>query len=81
MKISVGSGTHQLAIYAIDWDNQGRTENIQIVDGTTGAPLDTLRTVSSFAGGIYLIWNISGNIQINVTNTAGPNAVISGVFF
>jgi hypothetical protein len=39
------------------------------------------QTVSSFHGGIYLVWTISGDVQINVTLTGGANAVISGVFF
>jgi len=71
---------HQLALYALDWDMQGRAETIQIVDTATGATLDT-RNISNFSNGIYVIWNISGNITINVTVTSGPNPVISGVFF
>jgi IPT/TIG domain/Glucodextranase, domain B len=74
------SNTHQFAIYALDWDNQGRSETIQITSAATGALLDT-RTISGFANGIYLIWNISGNITITVSQVSGPNAVISGVFF
>jgi hypothetical protein len=80
LNVNVGSGTHQLALYAIDWDNNGRAETIQIVDAATGAQLD-LRTLSNFTNGVYLIWNVSGNIQVNVTRTGGSNAVISGVFF
>jgi hypothetical protein len=28
-----------------------------------------------------LVWNISGNVQINVTALTPPNAVVSGIFF
>jgi hypothetical protein len=28
-----------------------------------------------------LSWNITGSVTFTVTNTAGPNAVVSGVFF
>jgi hypothetical protein len=31
--------------------------------------------------GTYLIWNISGGVKVTVTSTAGPNAVVSGIFF
>jgi hypothetical protein len=74
--------SHQIALYALDWDNYGggRAEMIQILDGTTGAVLDT-RNISAFTNGIYLIWNISGNVNINVTLTGGGNAVVSGLFF
>jgi hypothetical protein len=49
---------------------------------TTGAVLDT-ETVSSFTAGQYLNWAISGNVLNTITHTAGagPNAVLSGLFF
>src|SRR5205823_5965427 len=37
---------HDLALYALDWDNQGRSELIQISDAATGAIRDT-QTISS----------------------------------
>jgi hypothetical protein len=73
---------HQIALYALDWDSPGgaRAETIQIVNQATGVVLDT-RSISDFTGGMYLIWNISGHVRVNVTRTAGANAVISGIFF
>jgi Putative Ig domain len=73
--------THQIALYAVDWDLQGRTEKIQIVDANNPGSVLSTQTVSSFTGGVYLVWNISGHVKINVTSNAGPNAVVSGVFF
>ena len=72
--------SHKFALYAVDWDNGGRSETVQIVDANTNAVLNT-ETISSFAGGTYLVWNISGHVKINVTTIAGFNAVVSGVFF
>lgn len=72
--------SHELALYALDWDNQGRTESIQIVDAASNSQLD-VRTLSNFTGGTYLVWNISGSVKINVTVTGGPNAAVSGIFF
>jgi hypothetical protein len=73
--------SHQVAIYALDWDgNFGRSETVQVLDANTNAALDS-RTVSSFSNGMYLVWNITGNVRINVTTNAGANAVISGAFF
>jgi hypothetical protein len=71
---------HQFALYALDWDSTTRAETIQILDANTSAVLDT-RSISSFSNGMYLVWNISGHAKINVTRTAGNNAVVSGVFF
>jgi len=64
----------------VDWDARGRTETIQVVDANTNAVLDT-RALSSFSNGVYLVWNLSGHIKINVMWTGGTNAVVSGVFF
>ncbi|PWU06101.1 MAG: hypothetical protein C5B51_13005 [Terriglobia bacterium] len=73
--------THQVALYLVDWDYYGpRSERVDIVD-TNNNVLDT-RTVSSFWGGIYLVWNLGGHVTVRVTNTNGAsNAVMSGVFF
>ncbi len=72
--------SHVLSLYALDWDSRGRSEQIQISDGATGAVLDT-ETVSSFRGGTYLTWAVGGDLVIKVTNEAGLNAVLSGLFF
>ena len=72
---------HDLALYFIDWgDNGARSEQVQISNAATGAVLDT-ETVSSFAAGVYLQWKVSGNVLITITDEAGPNAVLSGLFF
>lgn len=72
--------THQVALYLLDWDNHSRAETVQVQNAATGAVLDT-RQASSFAGGEYLIWNVTGHVKFVVTVTSGNNAVVSGVFF
>jgi hypothetical protein len=37
--------------------------------------------VSNFHNGQYLVWQLSGHVQVRVTNTGNSNAVISGLFF
>ena len=76
------SAAHQVALYLLDFDNyHSRAEQVQIVDGTSGAVLDS-RSVSTFTGGQYLVWNLTGHVIINVTNTnSTSNAVMSGLFF
>jgi hypothetical protein len=73
---------HKLAVYMLDWDNYGpRSQQVQILDAATGAVLDS-RKVSSFSGGQYLSWDVSGHVLLQVTNSmAGSNAVINGLFF
>jgi hypothetical protein len=42
--------THLLALYFLDWDNNGRSEQVQLANAATGAILDT-ESMSSFYGG------------------------------
>ena len=72
--------THLVALYALDWDNAGRTERVDAVDPANGSVLDS-RTVSSFTGGQYLVYNVTGHVQFRITDVAGANAVLSGLFF
>jgi len=71
---------HRLALYFVDWDSSVRGQTVQVLDAATGAVLDT-QMLSGFAGGEYLVWDISGSVEIRVTHTAGANAVVSGLFF
>jgi ELWxxDGT repeat protein len=71
--------THQLAVYVADYDNQGRSETVQIADANTGVVLSS-QFVSNFQNGKYLVWDISGNVNIIFTQVTGPNAVDSGLF-
>jgi hypothetical protein len=72
--------SHVVTVYAHDFDKQGRSERVDVIDPSTGAVLDS-RTISKFSGGTYLSWQLSGNVQIRVTAITGPNPVISGIFF
>jgi hypothetical protein len=78
--VNLTGGAHQVAFYLLDWDNQGRTEKVDVVDFGTGTVLDS-RTASGFNGGQYWTWNLTGHVQLRFTNAAGPNAVLSGIFF
>ncbi len=72
--------SHQVALYFLDWDDKQRVQQIDLLDAASGALLDR-RVISNFAGGVYLVWNLSGNVRFRIAKTAGPNAVMSGLFF
>jgi hypothetical protein len=74
--------THQVAFYLLDFDMIGRSEQIDVLDASSGAVLDS-QTASDFGGGEYLVWNLTGHVQVRFTNLAGDNAnaVLSGIFF
>lgn len=72
--------THRLALYFLDWDQQNRAEIVNMLDPTTNAVLDT-RSVTSFANGVYLVWNVRGDVTVQITaSPSSVNAVVSGVF-
>ncbi len=73
---------HEVSLYLLDWDtNGGRSERIDVLDAASGKVLDS-ETASSFSGGEYLTWTISGDVEFRVTNLPGSsNAVLSGLFF
>lgn len=75
------NGTSQVALYVLDQDFQHRAETIQISNASTNAVLST-QNVSNFTGGEYLVYTISGDVNIQVINGAGSlNCVLSGIFF
>lgn len=82
LDVNISDGqTYQLALYLLDWDQQGRSETVSLVDPSSGATLD-MRTASGFSNGEYLVWTVSGHVTVQIANGSGsPDAVVSGVFF
>ena len=56
------------------------SQRVDILDASSGSVLDS-RSVTSFNGGQYLVWTLSGHVTIRITMTAASNAVLSGIFF
>ncbi len=79
---------HQLAVYCLDWadphdafaSSERRTETIAILDTFTRTVLDS-QTLTNFADGHYLVWNVRGQVTMKVAHRKGDNAVISAFFF
>ncbi|HYL37271.1 MAG TPA: hypothetical protein VEV17_15245 [Bryobacteraceae bacterium] len=70
---------HKVAFYFVDWDYGNRSETAQILNGDTGAILDT-RSITNFSNGVYLTWSFSGHVTLKLTDVSGVNAVLSGIF-
>jgi hypothetical protein len=77
--VAVGGVARNVALYVVDWDNNGRAEQLEVLDAVTGAVLDT-RTVSVFNGGQYWIWTVRSAVRFRITKTTGSNSVVSAVF-
>ena len=64
------------------WDLTTRRQTIAVKDAATGAVLNTQNLNSSFNGGLYLSWTITGHVKLVFTNVGSSrNAVVSGLFF
>jgi hypothetical protein len=78
--VGLSASAHTLALYAVAWAGHSRRETIQISDASSGKVLDT-ETLSSFHGGVYEEWNVSGHIKITITKRSGTNTILNGLFF
>lgn len=73
--------THQIAIYFMDWEAAGRAQTVELLDTSQTQLLDQTRLLADFSGGVYFIWDVTGQILVRINRQDGPNAVMSGIFF
>ena len=86
LEFSFGNSTHNFEVYVADDQNGGtqlRSEQLQVLDGDNNAVLYDSGSFTSFTGGVYYKWSITGHVKVKVINTGtnGTSAVINGVFF
>jgi uncharacterized protein (TIGR03790 family) len=74
-----GGQSKRISIYCLDFDTVSRSQQLDVLDAASGALIDR-QTVTSFSGGVYLTWLVTGSVRIRVTRLNGANAVISGIF-
>jgi len=86
----------QLSAYFVDWERQGRSQQVSILNATASTyPIAAAATLlADFGDGAYLTWNVTGSVRIRVshvgggptltpvnTNYGGADAIVSGIFF
>lgn len=69
--------SHQLAIYAVDYDRTGRTQRVEVLDASNAVADTRDQTPGE---GQYLVWNVRGHVTVRVTSVTGGSAVAAGVF-
>jgi hypothetical protein len=81
LNLSTSDGLeHDVTLYLADYDNKHRQERVQVIDAPTGNVL-TQQDVSGFTKGQFITFRFSGSVIVRIISTAGPSAVVSGVFF
>ncbi|HVK24026.1 MAG TPA: ThuA domain-containing protein [Actinokineospora sp.] len=78
--ISIPAGSrYAVSAYFVDWDSTARRQRVELV-GAGGTVVASTDLATSFNGGRWLSWTVAEPVTVRVTSTAGPNAVLSGVF-
>ena len=75
-----GAAAHQVSFYFVDYDRAGREQDLEILDQTSGNTLASA-SISNFGNGVYYSYNLKGKVRVKITKVAGPNAVLSAMFF
>jgi hypothetical protein len=80
LNLNIPRGTpRRMALYFVDWNRLGATQEISIRDANTATNLDT-RSIDQFGDGKYVVYDLEGNVTITISSPEGP-VVLSGIFF
>jgi len=72
---------YRLALYALDFDGQGRRQAYEIIDLVTQKLLAPIQVADSFGHGKYHLYEVDRSIRIRLVHLRGHNAGLSGIFF
>jgi hypothetical protein len=72
---------HWIALYCVDYDFVGRRQTVDVIDPFTNARIDS-RILTDFTGGVYLVWQVTGHVQIRVAKDTfvGTDGAVAGLF-
>jgi hypothetical protein len=70
---------HRVSLYFVDYEGWGRQQRVEILD-RDGTILDSTE-LSSFGSGVWLKYDLRGQVRVRLTPLLGPDAVLSGAFF
>ena len=71
--------THKAAVYFVDWDRLNRGIIIDVLNGETGALLDS-RSISLYNEGRYFLWDVKGHVKFRARTYGGTAVTVSGLF-
>jgi hypothetical protein len=75
------AGSHQVALYFVDWDEQDRRLAVELFDQDTKELLAPVHVVRDFSRGKYLVYECKGPVRFRINHVRGPNATLSALFF
>jgi hypothetical protein len=82
---TMDNATHRIALYFADYEYFGRSITVTAHNTATGATLDT-RLLSSYSGGVYLVYNYTGAVDFKIQDNFPltdliPNGTVSAFFW
>ena len=78
---TTGTNYYQVALYFVDWDNEGRRLAVDMFDASSLNLIAPDRIVTNFYGGKYLVYAYNRPAKFRIDHVWGDNAVLSGIFF
>jgi len=76
-----GTREYQVALYFVDWDNQGRRLAVEMFDANTLNLVAPVKVVDHFSGGKYLVYRYNKSAKFRIDKVRSDLAVLTGIFF
>ena len=76
-----GTRDYQIALYFVDWDNNGRRQAVEMMDAATLNLIAPVKVVKGFRDGIYLVYAYNKSVKFRINQIRGNDATLSGIFF
>ncbi len=73
--------TYQVALYFVDWDNQGRKTAVEMFDLQTKKLIAPVKIIRDYYSGKYLVFRYDKSVRFRIDQVRGVNATLSGIFF
>jgi len=76
-----GKHDYQVALYFVDWANEGSRMAVEMFDATTLNLIAPVKIVDKFTGGTYLVYKYNQSVKFRINKVRGELATLSGIFF
>jgi hypothetical protein len=77
----VESHPYTVALYFVDWENEGKSLAVEMFNGETLELVAPVKTISDYAGGIYMIYEYDQSARFRIDHIRGSYVSLSGIFF
>lgn len=76
-----GTREYQVALYFVDWENQGNRIAVEMFDAETLNLIAPVKLVKNYSKGAYLVYSYNKSVKFRIDKVRGGNLSLSGLFF